>query len=546
MSGISRRYVAGAATLVVLAAMGCERTPTGAVHQPAVDGAPVSGSIATPQARPPTTPNPAAPTGWGPTVAEWRAARRAVSKLPDAELAGQVIVADYPGTAAPVGLVKRYHLAGVIVLGDNIASTVGIESANRALQASVHRGWPLVISTDQEGGIVQRVGEPLTQFPTFMSYGAADDPALTERAAQASGEELRGAGFTMVFAPDADVTIGPADPTIGSRSAGGDPAAVSAQVLAADEGYQRSGIVSVIKHFPGHGSVTTDSHQALPVQGKSLKELAASDFVPFAAAVKAGTNAVMVGHIAVTAVDPGVPADLSAKDVALLTSRLGFQGMITTDALDMGAISNTTSSSNAAVDSLRAGVDMILMPADLGAAYDGILDALRNGTLSRTRVETAAAKIVALMMHERDQSPALPASVGTHDALSEQVSAQALTLVSGACHGPYVGSTVTPLGDSTSVGAFDRAARAAGLRIGAGGTTVALLAYRYGPASADVVVSLDTPYVLASSRASVAKLALFGSNTEAMSALVAVLTGKDTAHGRLPVSVQGLDQQRRC
>jgi beta-N-acetylhexosaminidase len=486
------------------------------------------------------------PTGWGPTQGEWRAAQHAVSRLSDARLAGQVIVATYPGTAAPASLVERYHLGGVIELTDNIASAGRLVSTNEQLQESAHRGWPLVISTDQEGGIVQRVGPPLTQFPTFMSYGAADDPALTTAAARASGDELRAAGFTMVFAPDADVTIGPADPTIGSRSAGGGPAAVATQVVAAERGYQRSGIVSVIKHFPGHGSVTSDSHDTLPVQDRSLDQLGARDFAPFAAAVRAGTSAVMIGHIALTAVDPGVPADLSRADVSLLTSRLGFHGLVTTDALNMGAVSDTFSSSSAAVEALKAGADLLLMPADLPAAYQGILDAIRDGSLPRSRVEQAAAKTVALMMHEQHQEPPVEAAIGAHDALSRRVSARALTLVAGACRGPYVGREVTPVGDSVPVAAFTQAARGAGLVVAPGGTTVALVGYGYGPADADVVVSLDTPYVLAGSQASVAKLALYGADVDAMRALVAVLTGRTAARGQLPVSFQGLDEERGC
>ncbi len=466
--------------------------------------------------------------------------------MSDAELAGEVIVAEYTGTGSPVRLVRRYHLGGVIVLSDNIASVGSLIASNADLQASNHRGWPLVVATDQEGGIVQRVGPPMTQFPTFMSVGAADDPALTERAAHASGDELRAAGFTMVFAPDADVTIGPADPTIGSRSAGGRAADVAAQVVAASRGYRASGIVSVVKHFPGHGSVTSDSHDTLPVQNETLAQLSARDLVPFEGAVKDGASAVMVGHIAVTAVDPGVPADLSRPMVSLLASRLGFHGLVTTDALNMGAVSDTTSSSNAAVDALEAGADLVLMPADLPAAYGGILDAIRDGSLPRSRVRAAASKIVALMLHEQHQPAPRESAIGAHQGVSEQLSAQALTLVAGPCRGPYVGPIVTPTGDSAVVAAFTVAARAAGLTVGPGGTTVALLGYGYGPADADVVVSLDTPYVLASSQAGVAKLALYGADVDAMKALMAVLTGKQVATGTLPVSYQGLDQKRGC
>lgn len=536
---VRRAVLVGVAAVLVVSVAGCRPHATDGAGGPLPSGPSPTGTTG-------PTGGPSKPTGWGPTVGEWQAAQQAADRMSDEELAGQVIVADYSGTTAPVALVREYHLGGVIELGNNIATTAGVIAANRELQASDDRSWPLVIATDQEGGIVQRIGPPLTQFPTFMSDGAADDPTLTEDAARASGQELRAAGFTMVFAPDADVTIGPADPTIGSRSAGGDPAAVAREVVAADAGYERSGIVSVIKHFPGHGSVTTDSHISLPVQTRSLAMLRTHDFVPFAAAVRAGTNAVMVGHIALTAVDPGVPADLSAKDVALLRDGLGFHGLVTTDALNMGAITDTTSSSNAAVDALNAGVDMLLMPADLDAAYHGILGALQDGSLARSTVEHAAATVIAVMMHEARAPRADTATIGTHQALSQEVSARALTLVSGACTGPYVGSTVTPAGDSAAVAAFTQAATDAGLNVGPGGTSVSLIGYGEGPTVADVVVSLDTPYVLASSTATVAKLALYGADVDAMRALVAVLTGHATASGSLPVSIEGLHQQTGC
>jgi beta-N-acetylhexosaminidase len=502
-----------------------------------------------PAPAPPTSPfrhDLSQPTGWGPTVGEWLAASRAVARMGDSALAGQVIVAAYKGTAPPVSLVGRYHLGGVIVQGANIAGVPELRTAIRRLQAAAPSQWPLVVATDQEGGVVERVGAPMTSFPAFMSFGAARDPDLARAAARAAGEELRSVGFTMVFAPDADVTIGPADPTIGSRSAGGRAREVATEVVAATRGYRDSGIVPVLKHFPGHGSVTTDTHQALAVQPRSLAVLAHRDFVPFGAAVRAGAEAVMVGHIALSAVDPGVPADLSAPDIGLLRSRLGFEGLVSTDALNMGAISDTMSSGEAAVAALRAGADLLLMPADVGAAHAAIVAALRDGTLPHSRVVDAATRIAALMLHEQQRAVPGRSVVGSHARLSQQVSAEALTVVSGSCAGPYVGDTVTPEGSSAAVAAFAQAARAAGLAVGPGGTTVALLGYGAGPANADIVVSLDTPYVLAASTASVARFALYGADSEAMAALVAVLAGHATARGRLPVSVQGLDQQSSC
>ncbi|MBA2560001.1 MAG: beta-N-acetylhexosaminidase [Propionibacteriales bacterium] len=479
-------------------------------------------------------------TGWGPTEREWRAAQRAAAGMSNRALAGQVIVARYTGTAAPRAFVARYHLGGVIVMADNVASVEAVTQSNAELQRGRDRSWPLVLAVDQEGGTVARLEAPMTDFPTFMSQGAAGREALARRVAAASGQELRAAGFTMVFAPDADVTIGPTDPTIGSRSAGDDAQHVAGLVSAATAGYVSAGIVPVIKHFPGHGSVTSNSHETLPVQSATLDRLRRRDFVPFQTAIASGAPAVMVGHLALEQVDPGVPADLSGEDVDLLSSEFGFGGLVVTDALEMAAVTDSYSADNAAVTALNAGVDLILMPKDTAAAYRGILQALHDGSLSRSRLEDAAAKIIALMMHQGARRPVSSEVIGSHETLSRRLSTAAAAVVLGPCRGPYVGPTVTPVGDPIDVGRFTEAARRAGLTIG-GGDTVALLGYGVQAQSADVVVSLDTPYVLGSSTASTAKIALFGSGPAAMRALAAVLTGATVAHGRLPVAVSGVD-----
>ncbi|MDP9444425.1 MAG: beta-N-acetylhexosaminidase, partial [Actinomycetota bacterium] len=339
----------------------------------AATGGPESG---TPSTTAPTEPAPTATPprpAWGPTRADIRRARQAVHNMTLAERAGQVIVAGYSGTAAPTALVDDYHLGGVIVMGDNVASVEAVRRSNRRLQRTHEQPWPLFIGVDQEGGVVNRLGAPMTRFPTFMSYGAARRPDLTRAAARASGRELRAAGFTAVFAPDADVTLGPADPTIGSRSAGSRPGLVARTVTDAVDGYAASGILPVVKHFPGHGGLTSDSHVGLPVQPASPGALGRRDLRPFRAAVDAGVPAVMVGHIDVRAIDPGIPATVSRRVVSgLLRSRVGFSGLVVTDAMEMGAVVQRFRPGVAAVRALRAGADVVLMPPDVEAAHAAI------------------------------------------------------------------------------------------------------------------------------------------------------------------------------
>ncbi|HLN77589.1 MAG TPA: glycoside hydrolase family 3 N-terminal domain-containing protein [Nocardioidaceae bacterium] len=491
--------------------------------------------------------NTAAPigVGWGPSRVEIRRAQRIAHRMPLSHLAGQVIVAQYDGHGAPSAQVNGLHLGGVIVMAENIGSTEALRASNRALQASARqagRRWPVFIGVDQEGGIVERVKDRATRFPTFMSAGAAGNPRLTSRAAAASGAELVNLGFSVVFAPDSDVTSGPDDPTIGSRSASSRPGVVARQMNAAVDGYLSAGILPVIKHFPGHGSVPADSHVELPVQRKTLRQLRASDLVPFRAGVSGGMAAVMVGHIDVRAVDPRMPSSLSRKVVTgLLRRDLGFQGLAVTDALNMGAVTNKYSSGEAAVRALNAGEDVLLMPPSPSAARDAIVRAVQGGSLSRARLEQAAARQIAVLLHQHDLKPALTRKPGTSGRESYRLSAGAATMASGPCRGRLVGRSVLASGPSDAVARFNAAAAKAGLRTGSG-TRVALVGYGGGGRRSDVVVTMDTPYALGSSSTRVAKIAMYGDTAGAMRALVQVLLGKARAPGRLPVPVKGVQR----
>lgn len=479
--------------------------------------------------------------GWGPTEAELDRAARLVGRLSLPELAGQVIVARYTGRRPPVRLVRRLHLGGVVVFEDNVAGSEQIRRSNADLRSGVGRPWPLFVGVDQEGGLVTRVRGGTTRFPAFMSSGAAGRPVLTRAAAHASAAQLRRLGFTVDLAPDADVTSRPGDPTIGSRSAGSDPQVVAEQSRAAARGILDAGLVPVLKHFPGHGSVGTDSHLGLPVQRRSLSELRRTDLVPFQAGVSAGLPAVMVAHLDLRRVDRGVPSSLSRRVVTgLLRRELGFRGLVLSDSLDMGAIRATMPPRRAAVAALRAGADVVLTPPDPAAARAQIVGAVRSGRLPRRRLEQAAVRQVALLLHQDRLRPG-PAPSGP--AASAALSRAALTSVAGPCRGRLVGRSVRPLGDPTVVAAF-RAAAAGKLRLGRKGTRVALLGRESRrvrrPA---VVVATDTPYVLGRGKAPV-RLATYGSTPGAMAALVDVLLGRRRAPGRLPVDVPGV--RRGC
>jgi beta-N-acetylhexosaminidase len=484
-------------------------------------------------------------TGWGPTADEIERARALVADLSLKERAGQVIVARYRGTSAPTGLVDGLHLGGVVVFSDNIRSNDQIRGTNRALQRSAKaagRRFPVTISVDQEGGIVERVTGG-TRFPAFMTAGAAADPGLTRAAAAASAAELAGLGFTTDFAPDADVTVGAADAAIGSRSAGSQPRTVAEHAVASARGYASRGVVPVLKHFPGHGALTTDSHLALPAQRRTVGELERTDYVPFRAGIDAGLPAVMVGHVDVRSVDPGTPSSLSRKVITgQLRDRLGFEGLVVTDALDMQAVAARFGSARAAVRALAAGADVLLMPPSARDARDGVVRAVRSGRLSSGRLVQAATRHVALLLHQKARGTR-PKAPGSGGAVSARWSAAALTSVAGPCSGRLVGRKVRLTGDPVAVARLRPHLAGAGVQVvtrkKATATVVRLLGYGDPAARGDVVVALDRPYVLGASRAQV-KLATYGSTPGALQALTSVLLGRSSAPGHLPVPVGGV------
>ncbi|MFK5633817.1 glycoside hydrolase family 3 protein [Ornithinimicrobium sp. LYQ103] len=466
-----------------------------------------------------------------------------VADLSLTEKAGQVIVAAHDGPVAPVDLVVGEHLGGVIVMDQDL-STDQLSDLNRTLTEAADaagRTWPVFLGVDQEGGLVERAKGDLTRFPAFMSQGAADDTDLTRRASAASGAELRGVGFTVVFAPAADVTTGPGEPTIGSRSVGSDPEQVARHATAAGQGYLDSGILPVVKHFPGHGSVPADSHLELPVQTRTMEELRTSDLVPFVAAVEAGLPAVMVAHIQVQALGSQLPSSLEPLVVeGILRGDLGFDGLVVTDALNMAAVADRYGPGQASVEVLRAGADVVLMPTDPLTARDAIVAAVSDGTLDEDRLDDAVARQITALLQTDDGGDVDPLEPGGAAEVSQEVSAAAITIVQGPCSGPLIDGGVVPMGDPLAVQRLEHAAESAGVPVGTG-TTVELLRPGQPSRGAQIAVALETPYLLGGSGAPV-RIALFGDTPGAVAALVDVLTGEATAPGRLPVPVDGVER----
>ncbi|MFD1214506.1 glycoside hydrolase family 3 N-terminal domain-containing protein, partial [Arthrobacter sp. GCM10027362] len=391
---------------------------------------------------------------WGPSRQNYDEAAAAVAHMPLAEKAGQVMVAFYAGTdpAPQVQAIKDLHLGGSIIMGDNVPTGAdgavdpkAMKSVNASLQQALSKGrdWPGIISVDQEGGLVARLGAPLTEWPSPMTYGAAGSAEVSRESMQALATELSALGFTMDHAPSADLTVGEQDPTIGARSLGGSPAVAGPQLAPLLAGFEAAGVLPSVKHFPGHGSVTTDSHLALPVQKASVSQLQKRDWAPFRDAVGSGAPVVMMGHIAVEALDPGMPSSLSAASYKALRG-LGFEGVAITDALNMGAIESTYPGGQAAPMALEAGADLLLMPADPYAAHAAIVAAVKDGSLSEKRLDEAATRVVTLQLWQASLHRQAPlGEVGAHAAQSKAASAAAVTVLTGQCSGDRLRGALT-------------------------------------------------------------------------------------------------------
>jgi beta-N-acetylhexosaminidase len=318
------------------------------------------------------------------------------------DLALQVLLPGFGGTTLPDDYrsLLEQGLGGICYFGSNTADG---HEALAALSAAIRAANPrAVVAVDEEGGDVSRLH---TREPSPVlgaaALGGAGDLRLTEAVGRWTGLELADVGVTLDLAPDADVNSDPDNPVIGTRSFGTDPEQVAAHVSAWTRGLQSTGVGACAKHFPGHGDTSTDSHLALPHIDVDAETLSERELVPFAAAVEAGTAAVMTSHIVVPDLDPDRPATLSPVVLGLLRDRLGFDGVIVSDALDMAGASAGRGIPEASVLALVAGCDLLCIGPDKPASLvedvrAAIVRAVREGRLPQERLAEAAGRVRAL------------------------------------------------------------------------------------------------------------------------------------------------------
>jgi beta-N-acetylhexosaminidase len=370
------------------------------------------------------------------------------------EKVGQIFMLWFTGPTASedaAALIRERHVGGFILYATagNIETpqqVAGLTAAMQATAADTDHGVGLLVGVDQEGGPVARLRQGFTVFPSQMAQAATGRVDLARQAAAATASELNAVGINVDFAPVADVNINPANPVIGIRSFGADPAEAARFAAAATAGYVGAGVICTPKHFPGHGDTAVDSHVGLPRVDHDLRTLERVDFPPFRAAFAAGAPAVMTAHVLAPALtSQNLPATLSRRVLqGVLRGRLGFSGVIFTDSLGMGAVAATWGTPEAAVLALEAGADILLVGADAGrpaserlAAMDAVTEAVRSGRVPAARLDAAVLRVLrmkeryGLLDAARLATPAPDAATRTgtpqHAALARRIAVRALT-----------------------------------------------------------------------------------------------------------------------
>lgn len=301
---------------------------------------------------------------------------------------------------------QKYPVGGIILFAQNVIDPDQLGTMNGNLQnySEEITGLPMFISVDEEGGKVARIAKnsnfSVETFSDMRSIGDSGDTAKAYEVGNTIGAYLNQYGFNLDFAPDADVLTNPDNQVIGTRSFGTDPYVVSEMTQSVVKGLEDNQVYACLKHFPGHGATSGDTHAGYAYTDKTLDELMQSELVPFSNGIQNGVHFIMVSHIAAPQVTgDNLPASLSPYMIQnVLREQMGYDGIVITDAMNMGAISDSYGSADAAVRAVNAGADIVLMPKDFVSAYQGVLNAVENGTISTDRIDESVRRILRLKM----------------------------------------------------------------------------------------------------------------------------------------------------
>lgn len=320
------------------------------------------------------------------------------------EKVGQMILAGVQGTALDDQarrMIADQKVGGIILYANNVTTLDGTAKFVQSIKEANHSNpVPILMGVDQEGGKVSRMPDEVESIPSNGKVGKTKDEGLAEEMGTLLARQVKLAGFNLDFAPVLDVNSNPKNPVIGDRSFGSTAELVSRLGVAEMKGLRSEGIIPVVKHFPGHGDTSVDSHLELPVVNKTEQQLAKLEWIPFEAAIKEHAEAVMVAHILFPKLDPKYPASLSNVIIGeQLRGKFNYQGVVITDDLSMGAIAKNYKLDEAALASVRAGSDILLVAHSYESAktiFDTLIGAVKKGKLDESRIDESVYRILAL------------------------------------------------------------------------------------------------------------------------------------------------------
>ncbi|TCT24572.1 beta-N-acetylhexosaminidase [Melghiribacillus thermohalophilus] len=316
---------------------------------------------------------------------------------------GQLLMCGFFGTEPShevVDLIKNFFIGGICYFGRNLENPEQIHELSVMLQDHVPHGIPLLISIDQEGGMVHRIHKGVTLSPGNMAVGATGNPTYAYELARIVSEELRIMGINMNFAPCIDVNNNPHNPVIGVRSYGEDPKMVAEFGRQAIRGYQDGGVAASAKHFPGHGDTEMDSHLGMPVVHHPISRLERVELFPFRKAIEENVDSLMVSHVCFPAIEDGVPATLSKNMInGVLRNQYKYEGVVITDCMEMRAIEHHYNVEEAVIKAIQAGADILLFSHSYEKqkrALQALKQAVQNGEISEKRIDISVERILSL------------------------------------------------------------------------------------------------------------------------------------------------------
>ncbi|MDR7237598.1 beta-N-acetylhexosaminidase [Neobacillus drentensis] len=319
------------------------------------------------------------------------------------EKIGQMIFAGITGTTMDTNtknLLTKYKVGGIILYKENLIDPIQAVQLLNQMKSENDQKVPLLLGVDQEGGRVTRLPGGLINFPTNKEIGATNNSQFSYHVGTMLGKELKEFGFNLDFAPVLDINSNPNNPVIGDRSYGNNSEIVSKLGIQTFKGIQSQNIIPTIKHFPGHGDTSVDSHLELPIVNKSLQQLKELELIPFEQAINSGADVVMVAHILLPKLDATFPSSMSKNIITgILRQQLDYSGVVITDDMTMKAIIDHYSIGRAAVESVKAGSDIILV----GHGYSNTVEAIsslkiavQKGEITEQRINESVSRILKL------------------------------------------------------------------------------------------------------------------------------------------------------